>query len=105
MKDGVPYPMLSDPRGTLGDPYGAYVSSVGVDIRGTVLINPEGVIQLVSVNVPPLGRNPDEIVRCVQALQEHAKTGKVMPASWRPGGQTLDPSFENAGKVWKALKK
>ncbi len=105
MKDGVPYPMLADPRGVVGEPYGVYNEAGGVDFRGTVIINPEGVVQLISVNVPPLGRNPDEIIRCIQALQEHAKTGKVMPANWRPGAQTLDPSFENAGKVWKAIQK
>lgn len=105
MKGGVPFPMLTDPGGILGDPYGAYVAPAGVDIRGTVLIDPEGIVNWLSVNVPPLGRNAGEIVRGIQALQEHEKTGKVIPASWTPGQETLDPSYENSGKVWKTLKK
>lgn len=105
MKDCVPFPMLTDPGGVLGDVYGAYVPAAGVDIRATVVIDPDGVVNWLSVNVPPLGRNADEIIRGIQALQEHAKTGKVVPASWTPGKETLDPSYENSGKIWRTLKK
>lgn len=105
IEGGMPFPMLADQTGALGSVYGVYNETVGVNIRGTVVIDPEGVVQLLSINTPPLGRNPDEIVRCIQALQEHAKTGQVMPASWRPGEATLAPTYENAGKVWKVSGK
>ena len=105
IEGGMPFPMLADQTGALGRAYGVYNENVGVNIRGTALIDPDGVLQLLSINTPPLGRNPGEIVRCIQALQEHAKTGEVMPASWEPGAETLDPSYENAGKVWKVSKK
>lgn len=105
MRSEVPYPMLTDVGGRIGDMYGVYDAVGGVDIRGTVLISPEGIVQLNYINIPPLGRNPDEIVRCVQALQETVKTGKVAPSKWTPGKNMLDPSYENSGKVWKTLQK
>ena len=102
---GFPFPILADQNGAIGKAYGVYEENVGVNIRGTVLINPDGVIQLLSINVPPLGRSAAEILRCAQALQEHATTGIVVPADWTPGSPTLSPTPENIGNIWKNYKK
>lgn len=98
---GVPFPMLSDAGGRIGQIYGVYDESAGVDIRGRFLIDPDGIIQAMEVMTPPVGRNFAELLRQVQAYQHVRKTGEVMPAGWTPGKKTLKPSPDLAGKVWK----
>ena len=101
---GFPFPMLSDVMGNVGKPYGVYDDDSGLYLRGTIIIDPEGIVQLISVNVPPLGRDAGEIVREFRALQESTATGKVAPAGWKPGEDLLEPKPENAGNVWKTYK-
>lgn len=102
---GFPFAMLADQTGAIGRAYRTYDEEGGVNIRGTVIINPEGVVQLLSVNVPPLGREPKEILRAVTALKESAESGKVAPAGWTPGKEMLETTPENSGNVWKTYKK
>jgi peroxiredoxin (alkyl hydroperoxide reductase subunit C) len=104
---GVPYPMLSDPGGKIGDLYGVYDEGKGVDVRGRFLIDPEGVIQAMEVMTPPVGRNVAEVLRQLKAFQHHQKTGELMPSGWQPGRPTLPPETETlkmAGKVWEVWK-
>mgnify|MGYP001323157368 CR=1 FL=1 len=69
VEGGVPYPMLSDAGGKIGQMYGVYDEEGGVDIRGRFLIDPDGVIQAMEVLTPPVGRNVSELFRQVQAFQ------------------------------------
>lgn len=57
VKGGVPYPMLSDAGGKIGDIYGVYDEEAGVNIRGRFIIDPDGVIQAMEVLAPSVGRN------------------------------------------------
>lgn len=98
---GVPFPMLSDQTGAIGKLYGVYDEDAGVNIRGRFLIDPEGVIQAAEILSPPVGRNPQELIRQVKAYQHHQKTGEVMPSGWVEGSPTLKPSTDRAGKVWE----
>ena len=54
---GVPFAMLSDAGGKIGEIYGVYDADSGVDIRGRFLIDPDGIIQAMEVMTPPVGRN------------------------------------------------
>jgi peroxiredoxin (alkyl hydroperoxide reductase subunit C) len=100
-----PYPMLSDTLGQIGAPYGIFNEVDGVDLRGVVLIDKKGVAQIISVNAAPLGRNPKELLRLVTALKEHDDSGgRVIPACWIPGDETIDPSYDNSGKMWNNYK-
>jgi Peroxiredoxin len=100
-----PFTMISDTLGRIGKPYGIFDEEEGVDLRGTVLIDKNGIVQLIYNNAPPIGRNPNEILRCVLALKEHDDNGgRVIPACWMPGDDTIDPSFENSGKMWNKYK-
>jgi peroxiredoxin (alkyl hydroperoxide reductase subunit C) len=100
-----PYPMLSDTVGQIGAPYGIFNETDGVDLRGVVLIDKKGVVQIISVNAAPLGRNPKELLRLVTALKEHDNSGgRVIPACWIPGDETIDPSYDNSGKMWNNYK-
>ncbi|MDR1885065.1 MAG: peroxiredoxin [Synergistaceae bacterium] len=96
-----PYPMLSDTVGCVGSKYGIFNETSGVDLRGVVLIDKKGVVQLIYVNAPPIGRNPKELLRLAQALKEHDdRGGKVIPACWMPGDDVIDPTYDNSGKMW-----
>lgn len=97
----IPFPMISDQGGAIGKLYDVYDEAEGVNIRGRFLIDPEGIIQAEEVLSPPVGRNPAELLRQIQAFQHHQKTGEVMPSGWTEGGTTLKPSTALAGNVWK----
>lgn len=98
---GIPFPMLTDRGGTIGRLFGVYDEDAGVDVRGRFLIDPEGIIQAVEILSPPVGRNPQELLRQIKAYQHHQKTGEVMPSGWVEGEKTLKPSTALAGKVWE----
>jgi len=99
---GVPFPMLSDAGGKIGELYDVYNGAV--DVRGRFIIDPEGVIQAMEVLTPPVGRNPDELIRQIKAYQHQQATGEVMPSGWQPGDPTLIPSDDLTGHVWEVWK-
>jgi len=101
---GVPFPMLSDQGGRVGQIYGVYDEAAGVNIRGRFLIDPDMVIQAMEILSPPVGRSVKELLRQIKAFQHVRETGEVMPAGWEPGGKTLKPGPDLAGKVWKVWK-
>ncbi len=104
VKGGVPFPMLTDAGGRIGTLYGIYDEAAGVDIRGRFIIDPDFVIRAMEVLTPEVGRNPDELVRQVQAFQHVRRTGEVTPSGWKPGQTTLKPGPDLAGRVWEVWK-
>lgn len=104
VEGGIPYPMLSDPAGKIGQLFGVYDEEAGVNIRGRFIIDPEGIIQAAEILTDPVGRNPEELLRQIKAFQHHQKTGEVTPSGWEEGAPTLCPAPELAGKVWEEWK-
>lgn len=98
---GLPFPMLTDPAGRIGQVYGVYDDEASVDNRGRFIIDPDGVVQAIEILTPSVGRNVDELIRQLKSFQHVRATGEVTPAGWKPGMPTLKPSPELAGKVWK----
>jgi peroxiredoxin (alkyl hydroperoxide reductase subunit C) len=98
---GIPFPMLTDTGGQLGQLFGVYDEDAGVDIRGRFLIDPDGVIQAAEIMTPPVGRNFEELLRQVKAFQHVRATGEATPAGWKPGTHALKPSVDLVGNVWK----
>ena len=96
---GVPFPMLSDTGGRVGTIYGVYDQDAGVDIRGRFIIDPDMVIQAAEILTAPVGRNPAELLRQVQAFQHVRATGEATPSGWEPGKKTLKPGTDLVGKV------
>ena len=96
---GLPYPMLSDPGGRIGEQYGVYDEDNGVDLRGRFLIDPDGILQAIEVMAPAVGRNVAEMIRQIQACQYVRKTGEATPAGWEPGKKALKPGEDLVGKV------
>lgn len=99
--NGVPFPMLSDAGGMIGEAYGVYDAEAGVDIRGRFIIDPNFVIRAMEVLTPEVGRNVQELIRQVKAFQHVIATGEVTPSGWQPGRPTLTPGPQLVGKVWK----
>ena len=103
---GVPFPMLSDPGGTIGREYGVYNEDMAVDLRGTFIIDPDGVIQGYQVLTSVVGRSTDEIIRQIHAFQivRASKEKEFTPADWKPGMTVLKPAVDLVGRVWEMWK-
>jgi peroxiredoxin (alkyl hydroperoxide reductase subunit C) len=89
----VQFPLVADLTKTIAESYGVLLPG-GVALRGTFLIDKNGVVQSQHVNNLPLGRNVDEALRLVDALQFHEEHGEVCPAGWQKGkaGMKANPS-------------
>ncbi len=103
---GVPFPMLSDAGGKVGQLYGIYDDMAGVETRGRFIIDPDGVVQGFEVLSPPVGRNVGETIRQLQAFQlvRETKGKEATPSGWKPGKMTLKPGPDLVGNVWKVWK-
>ncbi len=81
----LPFPMLADTRRELSAALGILHPQEGVALRATFVVDPERVIRFVSVNDLSTGRNVDEVLRVLAALQ----TNELTPCNWKPGEPTL----------------
>lgn len=79
------YPLAADHNQRVSKEYGVLIEDEGIALRGLYIINPEGEIQYQVIHHNNIGRDVDEILRVLQALQ----TGGLCPANWRPGQSTL----------------
>lgn len=96
----IRYPMLADPTGKLCRELGTYLEDEGLSLRATFIVDPEGVVKALEMHDNSIGRNIKETLRKLQAarfVSEH--DGKVCPASWTPGGDTLTPGLDLVGKI------
>ncbi len=94
------YPMVADPTGALTRNFDVMIEEEGLALRGTFVINPEGVIKLAEIHDNGIGRDAKELLRKVQAAQYvAAHPGEVCPAKWTPGAKTLAPSLDLVGKI------
>ena len=73
----------------LGRNYGVLLEKDSVACRGVVVIDKEGIVQSELRNNLPLGRNVEEVLRVIDALQSHEKNGNVCPANWKKGKKTM----------------
>jgi peroxiredoxin (alkyl hydroperoxide reductase subunit C) len=89
----IAYPLVADVNKKITYDYGV-MHEAGIAFRGLFLIDKEGVVQHQLINNLPLGRNIDEALRMVDALQFHENNGEVCPANWKNGedGMKPDPS-------------
>ena len=89
----VQFPLISDLSKSISIDYGVLFED-GVSLRGLFLIDKDGVVRHQLVNDLPLGRNVDEALRVIDALQFHETHGEVCPANWRPGEDAMKPTPE-----------
>jgi len=104
---GVTYPIVADTTKTISDAYGVLAGEYEYDLegklvasgpmiayRGLFLIDKTGMVMHQVVNFFPLGRNVDEALRMVDALQYFEENGEVCPANWHAGDDALKDTFE-----------
>ncbi|WP_241607185.1 peroxiredoxin C [Rosenbergiella australiborealis] len=94
----VQYAMVADIKREIQQAYGIEHPEAGVALRGSFLIDKEGVVRHQVVNDLPLGRNIDEMLRMVDALQFHETHGEVCPAQWEKGKEGMGASPEGVAK-------
>lgn len=87
----IQFPLVADLDKSISRQYGVLLDA-GIALRGTFLIDREGVVRHAVVNDLPLGRNTDEALRMVDALQFHEKYGDVCPANWEEGKEAMKPT-------------
>ena len=96
----IDYTMLGDPSGTITRNFDVMREGQGLADRGTFVVDPQGVIQLMEITSEGVGRNAMELLRKVKAAQYiAAHPGVVCPAKWEEGETTLAPSLDLVGKI------
>jgi peroxiredoxin (alkyl hydroperoxide reductase subunit C) len=88
----VQYPIVADLTKQIARDYDVLTADGAVAYRGTFLIDTKGVVRHQVINDLPLGRNIDEALRMVDALQFHEKNGEVCPAGWNKGKEGMKAS-------------
>lgn len=105
---GVTFPLVSDLSKTIAENYDVLMGEYDYDeendlslfdgsaktYRGLFLIDKQGTVRHQVVNDEPLGRNVDEVIRMVDALQFYEEHGEVCPANWKPGDDTMPETAE-----------
>ncbi|VAX22601.1 Alkyl hydroperoxide reductase subunit C-like protein [hydrothermal vent metagenome] len=86
----IAYPLIADLTKKIGEDYGVMLPN-GITLRGLFIIDPEGNLRYQVVHDLGIGRNVDETLRVLAAIQSVDKTGEVCPADWKPGADTMKP--------------
>ncbi len=94
------FPLVGDPTHQLTRAFGVHIEEEGLALRGTFIINPEGVIKTLEIHDNAIARDVSETLRKLKAAQfVAANPGQVCPAKWNEGAQTLKPSLDLVGKI------
>ena len=97
----VKYTLAADVKHDIAKAYGIEHPEAGVALRASFLIDKNGVVRHQVVNDLPLGRNIDEMLRMVDALQFHEEHGEVCPAQWEKGKEGMKDNPEGVAKYLK----
>jgi len=96
----VKFPMIADPTGKLCREFGTYIEEEGLSLRGSFIIDPDGILRAFEVHDNNIGRSAKELLRKLQAAKfVRENKGLVCPASWEPGKKTLKPGLDLVGKI------
>ncbi|MGV8923511.1 MAG: alkyl hydroperoxide reductase subunit C [Thermomonas sp.] len=94
------FALIGDPTHQLTRAFDVHIEEEGLALRGTFIINPEGVIKTMEVHDNAIARDVTETVRKLKAAQYVAShTGEVCPAKWKEGEKTIKPSLDLVGKI------
>lgn len=100
----VKFPLAADHAGRLARRLGIYNEEDGTALRGTFVIDPEGVLRAQEITWYDVGRSAAELVRQIEAFQfVAANPGVACPAGWKPGRKVLRPGLELVGRVGEEL--
>lgn len=94
------FPLVGDPTHQLTRAFGVHIEEEGLALRGTFVINPEGVIKTQEIHDNAIARDMTETVRKLKAAKfVAANPNEVCPAKWKEGEKTLTPSLDLVGKI------
>jgi len=94
------FPLVGDPTHQLTRAFDVHIDEAGLALRGTFVINPEGIIKTAEIHSNEIARDVSETLRKLQAAQYTAShPNEVCPAKWKEGAQTLTPSLDLVGKI------
>ena len=94
----IQYPMIADTTGNLCRAFGTYNESDGLSQRATFIFDPDGNLKAMEMNDNSFGRNTKELLRKLEAAKfVRENHGRVCPASWQPGEETIQPSLSKVG--------
>lgn len=89
----IDYPLIADVTKNIARDYGVLFNE-SIALRGLFLIDKEGIVQHSTINNLPLGRNVEEALRVVDALQYTEQHGEVCPANWKKGEEAMKPTAD-----------
>ena len=90
----ITYPLVSDLNKSISSKYGVLLEKPGIALRGLFIIDRELKLRHITINDLPLGRNVDEVLRVLDAVQFSEKHGEVCPANWKKGEEGMKPDQE-----------
>ncbi len=94
------FALVGDPTHKLTRMFDVHIEEEGLALRGSFVINPEGVVKAAEIHDNGIARDAKELLRKVAAAQYIAKNpGQVCPAKWNEGAKTLTPSLDLVGKI------
>jgi peroxiredoxin (alkyl hydroperoxide reductase subunit C) len=85
---GVSFPLVSDLNKTIAADYGVLLPA-GIALRGLFIVNEKGILKHITVNDNSLGRNVEEVLRVLDAVDFSEKHGEVCPANWKKGEKAM----------------
>jgi len=94
------FPLVGDPTHTLTRAFDVHIDEEGLALRGTFIINPDGIVKTAEVHSNEIARDVGETLRKLKAAQyTAANPGQVCPAKWKEGAATIAPSLDLVGKI------
>ncbi len=93
----IDYPLVADVTKNIARDYGVLFNE-SVALRGLFLIDKEGTVKHSTINDLPLGRNVDEALRVIDALQYTEANGEVCPANWKKGDKAMKPTADGVAE-------
>ncbi len=94
----ITYPLVSDLDKSISSQYGVLIAKPGIALRGLFIIDKLGKLRHITINDLPLGRNVDEVLRVLDAIQFTEKHGEVCPANWHKGEDGMKPDQKGLEK-------
>ena len=99
---GLTFPLVSDLNKTIAADYGVLLGA-GIALRGLFIVNEKGILKHITVNDNSLGRNVEEVLRVLDAVDFSEKHGEVCPANWKKGEKAMKPTSDGL-KAYVATK-
>lgn len=94
------FPLIGDPTHSLTRGFDVHIDEEGLALRGTFIVNPDGIIKTAEVHSNEIARDVSETIRKLKAAQfTAAHPGQVCPAKWKEGQATITPSLDLVGKI------